>query len=130
MRAKAAGEQAVAVGNVDFVLRRAARRAQGAGDDVGPGINIVLRVAHHRRLAGGSRRGVDAHNLLHRHRKGIEGVVIAQILLGGAREFAQVAQLMEIVRMHSGRVKLAAVHRNVVVSVFQRPLQALGLQSL
>ena len=130
VRAKAAGKQAVAVGDVDFIFCRAAGGAQGAGDDIGPGIDIILRVAHHRRFAGGPGRGVDAHNLLHRHRKGIERVVIAQILFGGARELAQVAQFVEIVRMHPRRVKLAAVHRNVVVSMFQRPFQTLGLQSL
>ena len=33
---------------------------------------------------------VRAHHLLHRHREGIEGIVVAQILFGGAGEFLQI----------------------------------------
>ena len=130
MGAQSAGKQAIAVGDMDFVFRRAARRAQGAGDNIGPVINIVLRIAHHRRLAGSPRGRVDAHHLLHRHRKGIKGVVVAQILLGGAGKLAQIAQFVEIVRMNARRVEFTAIHRHIVVGVLQGPLQTLGLQGL
>ena len=115
---------------MNFVFCRPARRAQGAGDNIGPVINIVLRITHHRRLAGGARRRVDAHHLLHRHRKGIKRIVVAQILLGGAGKLAQIAQLMKIVRMNARRVEFAAIHRHIVIGVLQGPLQTLGLQGL
>ena len=73
---------------------------------------------------------MDTHHLLHRHREGIERIVITQILFGGAREFTQVTQLTEIIRVNPRRIKLTAVHRHIFVGVFQRPLQAFGLQSL
>jgi hypothetical protein len=130
VRAKAAGEQAIAVGDVNFIFRRAAGGAQRTGDDIGPVINIVLRVAHHRRFAGGPGRGVNAHHLLHRHREGIEGIVVAQILFGGAREFGQVAQFAKVVRVHAGGVEFATIHRHIVIRMIQGPLQPLGLQGL
>ena len=73
---------------------------------------------------------MNAHHLLHRHGKGIERIVIPQVLLGGAREFADIRQLFEIVRVNARGVKLAFVHRHVVIGVMQRPLQTLGLQRL
>src|SRR5262249_14887118 len=42
VRAHAAGEQAVAVGDVADVPGAAAGRADGACDDVGPGVDVVL----------------------------------------------------------------------------------------
>ena len=130
MGAQPAGKQTIAVGDMNFVFCRPARRTQGAGDNIGPVINIVLRIAHHRRLAGGARRRVDTHHLLHRHRKGIKGVVVAQILLGGAGKLAQIAQFVKIVRMNARRVKFTAIHRHVLIRMLKGPLQTLGLQGL
>jgi hypothetical protein len=73
---------------------------------------------------------VNAHHLLHRHGKGIERVVIPQVLLGGARELTDIRQLVEIVRVNARGIKLAFVHRHVVIGVMQRPFQTRGLQRL
>jgi hypothetical protein len=64
VRAQAAGEQAIAVGDVDHVAGTAAGRADRTGDQVGPGVDVALGVADHGRLAGGAARGVHAHHLL------------------------------------------------------------------
>ncbi len=130
VRPQPAGEEPVTVSDVNFILRAAPGGAQGTGDDIGPVVDIILGIPHHGRLSGGARRGMDAYHLFHWHRKGIKRVVVAQILLGGAREFLQVRQLGEIVRVNARGIKLAFVHRNVVVGVVQRPLQARGLQRL
>jgi hypothetical protein len=50
---------------------------------------------------------VDAHHLFHRHREGVERVVVAQILLGGVGEARQIAQLFEIVGVYAGLVEFA-----------------------
>ena len=73
---------------------------------------------------------MNAHHLLHRHGEGIERVVIPQVLLGGARELTDIRQLVEIVRMNARSIKLAFVHRHVVIGVMQRPFQTRGLQRL
>ncbi len=128
MRAQAAGEQAVAVGDVHLVFGGGAAGAQAAGDDIGPIIDVALGVTDHRRAAGGTRGGMDAHHLLHRHCEGVERVVVAQILLGGVGEARQIAQLFEIVGVYAGLVEFAFVHRHIVVGVVQRPLQTRQLQ--
>lgn len=73
---------------------------------------------------------MNTHHLLHRHREGIEGIVVAQILFGGAREFGQVAQFMEVVRVHACGVEFTTIHWHIVIRMIQRPLQTLGLQGL
>jgi hypothetical protein len=63
VRAEAAGEQAIAVGNVHLVaLAPPAARIERA--TVGPGVDVVLRVADHGRLAGGAAGGMQAHHLV------------------------------------------------------------------
>lgn len=54
VRAEAAGEQAVTVGDVHLVFGGGAAGAQTAGDDIGPVIDVALGVTHHRRAAGGA----------------------------------------------------------------------------
>ena len=46
---------------------------------------------------------MDSHDLFTRHSEHAERIVGAQILLGGEREFRQVLELAEIIRMHAGR---------------------------
>ncbi len=61
---------------------------------------------------------MNTHHLLHRHREGVERIVVTQILFGGARELANVREFFEIVRVDPRRIKLAFVHRDVVIGVF------------
>jgi hypothetical protein len=65
-----------------------------------------------------------------RDREHVERVVVAQVLLARKREFRQVGQRLQVVRMHAGGVERGAVMRHVVVGVLERPLQALQLQGL
>jgi hypothetical protein len=60
---------------------------------VGPVVDVVLGVADHGRLAGGAAGGVQAGHLLARHGEHAEGVVVAQVLLGGEGELARSASV-------------------------------------
>ena len=71
---------------------------------------------------------MDPHDLLPRHREHAEGVVGAQVLLGGEWEFAQILKLPEIVRMHAGRGEGGSVVGDVVPNIAQGPGQAIPLQ--
>ena len=82
MEAVAAGEQAVAVGVVDQHPRPHTGGRHAAGHQLGPGVEVGARVAHHRRLAVRAARRVQAHELLARHRQQPERVVVAQVDLG------------------------------------------------
>jgi hypothetical protein len=99
-----------------------------AGDQLGPGVDVALRVADDGRLAGRAARRVDTGDPLARHGEHPVGVVVAQVLLGRERESGEVGQRPEIVRVDAGGVEAGAVMGNVVVGMPQRPFQALGLQ--
>ena len=94
VRAEAAGEEAVAVGDVDHVAGPAAGGADRARDQVGPGVDVAQRVADDGRLAGRSRRRVDARDALARHREHAERIVVAQVALDREREARQVGELL------------------------------------
>ena len=128
MRAEAAGEQAVAIGDVDLHARPAAAGADAARADVGPGADVVTGVADDGRLAGRARRGVQANDLLTRHRKHAERIICAQIGLGGEREFRKVGKLLQVAGINARLLEGAAIMRHVVVGVIERPFEALELQ--
>ena len=89
----------------------------------------VLRIADDRGLAGRAARGVDAHDLLARHREQAERIGVAQVRLGGEREAGQILEVLELVRMRANRLALGTVRSDVVVGVTHRPFQPVELQS-
>ena len=91
MRAQPAGEEAIAIGHVHLHARTCAAGPDRAGHHVGPGVDVALRVADDGRLAGGARRAVDPSDLVLRNGEHAEGIVVAQIGLGGERELGEVA---------------------------------------
>ena len=125
--AEAAGEQAVAIGNMHFVATSATRRADRAGDHVGPGVDVVLGVADDGRFAGGAAGGMQAHDVMHRHGEHAVGVVVAQVGFGGERKLRQVFQRLDVIRVHAQRIEALTVQRHVVVGVVQAPAQAIQL---
>ena len=127
MGAQAAGEQAIAIGNLHLVAASAACRTDGASDDIGPGVDVILGVADHGRFACGAAGGMQAHNVLRRHGEHAVGVVVAQVGLGGERQFRQVVQRLDVVRVHAQCIEALPVQRHVGVGVFQTPAQALEL---
>ena len=128
MRAEAAGEQAVAISVVHQHAGAPAGGADRARHHVGPDVDIALRVADHDRLAGRARGRVDADQLFARHRKHVEGIIVAQVGLHREREFGEIGELPEIGGMHAGRIERLPVMRDVVVGVLERPGETLGLQ--
>ncbi|MNV46983.1 hypothetical protein D3C71_1388320 [compost metagenome] len=63
MRAQPAGKESVAISHVNFILARAAGGAQRTGDNIGPVVDIVLRVADHRRFTRRAGGRMNAHHL-------------------------------------------------------------------
>ena len=128
--AQAAGEQAVAIGDMYHVFGAAPGGADGAGDHRRPGLDVVAGVAHHGGLAGGAAGGVDAHHLFPGGGEHAEGVVGAQVRLGGKGKQAQVSQGLQVIGMHALVVEGLAVMRHVVVGMAQAPAHTLQLQCL
>ena len=130
VRAQTAREQTVAIGHMHHVAPSAPGRADAAGHQVGPAVDVALRVAHHRGLARGAGRGVDAHDLITRHGEQAERVVGPQVSLGSEGELRQIRQGLAVRRVHTLGIESLAVVRHLVVGVLQGPLQALQLQGL
>ena len=89
VRPEPAGEQPVAVGDVDQVARAAARGPDRPGHDLGPGVEVRRGVADHGRAARRTAAGVHARDLLARHGEHAERVVVAQVGLGRERAGAR-----------------------------------------
>ena len=128
MDAEAPGEEPVAIGVVQQVAAPQPRGAQRPRDHRGPGVEIPLGVAHHRRLARGAGGGVDPRHPLTRDGEHAEGVVVAQVRFHGEGELRQVLERGQVVGMHPGRVEAGAVMRDVVVGMPQRPAHPVELQ--
>ena len=110
-----------------LVATLAASGANRAGNHIGPGVDVVLGIAHHRRLAGGAAGGVQAYDLIHGHGKHAVRVVVAQVVLGGEGELGQVRQGRDVVRVNAQCIEALTVQRHVVVGVAQAPAQAFEL---
>jgi hypothetical protein len=129
VRAQAAGEQAVAIAHMHHVARPRAAGADAARHHVGPGVDVVLRVAHHRGLACGAAGRMDAHALLARHGKHAERVAVAQVLLGGEGELRQIGQAAAVVGVHARRIELGAVDGGVGIGVRSVPCRRLSCRA-
>jgi len=73
---------------------------------------------------------VDTGHLVLRHREHAERVLLAQVLLGGEGEVAQVAQFAQVGGVDACFVELALVQGDPVVGVGHGVLQPLELQGL
>ena len=113
MGAEPAGEQAVAVSDVDLVGGAAAGGADRARHQQRPGVDVAFGIADDGRLAGGAARGVDAHDIGHRHREHAERIILPQILFGGERKFGEIGKLFQVGGMHAGGVELFLVVRHL-----------------
>ena len=129
MRAHATREQTVAVAHVHHVAGLGAASADAAGHHGGPGVDVLERVAHHRGLAGGAARRVDAGAVFAGHGKHAKRVAVTQVGLGGEGELGDVGQALAVIGVHARRIELGAVHGRVGIGVLQRLLQALELQA-
>ena len=118
-----AGEETVAEGHVQHVAPAGAGRDQDPGHDLPPHVEIAGRVADHRRLALGSRRGVHAGQLVRRDREEAEGIVLAQV--GLARE-RQGGKLLEPAQ--PGAAEALAIERHALDRPRHRLAQPLQLQ--
>ena len=82
--------------------------ADRARDEIGPDLDVALRVADDGRLARRAGGGVHAHDLLARHGEQAERIVVAQVGLRGEGKLREVLERPEIVGMHARRVEARA----------------------
>src|SRR5262249_30576798 len=102
-------EQSVAVGDVHLVARPPAGRADRTRDQRRPQLDVAARIADNGRLSGSAARGMDANDVLHRHREHSEWIILPEILLRDERKTSQIIQMLEIASSNTGLRKLLAV---------------------
>ena len=86
MSAESAGKQPVTVCHVHDIGPGSTAGADGAGTYLGPGLNVLFRVADDGGLTGRAAGGMDTNDVVHRHGKHAKRVVLAEICLGGQRK--------------------------------------------
>lgn len=73
---------------------------------------------------------MDPHDILHRHAKKSEGIVVTQVLLGGIGDILDIRQGFDPFRRHPGRRQALMVKRHVLVTVVHQRTQTLQLKPL
>ncbi|OPZ23689.1 MAG: hypothetical protein BWZ02_03127 [Lentisphaerae bacterium ADurb.BinA184] len=128
MRPQPAGEQPVPVGVLQDVAAPQPAGRKAARHHRAPHVNVLLRVAHDGRLAGGAAGHVQPHHLAERHREQAEGVVGTQVVLDHKGQVPQVVQRTHVVGLQPTFVHAPMEQRHTVVGQPDRRLQALQLQ--
>lgn len=101
VQAKAAGEEAIAIGDVDKILRACAGRDKLAGTDILPDFQVVLRIARDDLFSRRSTRRLDANHLLHGNRHHTVWICVAQVALISKRELVKIVHRTDIVRRYA-----------------------------
>ena len=91
VQAHTAGEQAVAVSDMQHIFLAAACSHDGTGTAVIPQVHVVLGVESHDTLAGGAGGGVDADTFIQGLASQAMGICLTQVVL------AQEGQLVEVI---------------------------------
>jgi len=130
MGAEASREQAVAVSVVDDVVLREPRHDEAAGHELGPGVDVPLRVAHDGGAARGARGGVDPDDARHGYGEHAVGVVVPEVLLRREGEPPQVVERPDVVGPDAGVVEGPFVKPHGVVDALDHLLEPLDLQRL
>ena len=128
IRAKAAGEQAQAIGDLHDVFAGAARGGERAGHHLAPDGDVVSRVAGDDGLAGGTGGALDANDVLLRGGQQSEGIAVPQVGLFREGQVLEVVQPADVLGLDAGGVHARAVHRHVLVFPLHGLHQPLTLQ--
>ena len=128
VEAEAAGEESIAVGNLEHVLVGESVHREAARGGVGPDFDVALAVGNADRLARRSRGAVEAHDFGHRRGGEPGGVFIAQIGLLHEGELREVGERHEVARFDARFVAAAAEERHALVFVGDESLEFRELQ--
>ena len=117
VRAEAAREKAVTVGDLDGVLLGQSRGGKRAGHTVAPEIEITLRVVRDHALAGRAGGRVDADDVFSRDGEQAVRVGIAQVVLAHERQLPEVVDALDVVRRDALLLHFLPVVRLVLPDV-------------
>ena len=127
VEAQAPGEETVAVGVLHDVAGTHAAGPERPAHHFRPDVQVAARVRDHGRLAGGPGGGVDAHDLVHRHREQPERIGVAEVRLRRERQPAEIVERPDVSRPDLGGREALPVERHPGRALEQRA-QALHLE--
>ena len=127
VQARAAGEQAVTVGDLADVFIGAAGCRDGAGTALFPEVDVVERIESDDALAGGAGGGLDADTVLQRDRQQAVGISLPEISFGEEGELFQIIHRLDIVRGDALFFHLFPVVGDIVPHVTDLLHETLGL---
>ena len=130
MDSQAPGKKPVPVGVVDDVVLMTAGRGQGAGHQLGPGVNIPAGISHDGLFARRPRRGMDAHHLLHGDREEAERDNCPAGPIRGEGQAPQVFQGFDIRGLDPEFIELLLVEGDGCINPLRRGDEAFQLQGL
>ena len=119
VNAKPAGKQPVSICIVQQIARLQSPRTKRACNNSGPVLQVTFGIAHNRWLSGCPRRGMDACNLIAWHSEHAKWIVVPKILLDGERKLGKVRKAMQVMWMHTCRIKAGGVVGYVGIGVGQ-----------
>ena len=128
VQAEAAGEHAVAEGDLGDVAVVGAGGDGEPADEVGPRLEVRLRVAADHGLARGPGRRVELDDFAHGHGEQAEGVVVAEVRLLRERQTGDVVQALEVAGLEAGLGELLPVERHALVDAREHPAETLQLE--
>ena len=117
MQTESARKQTVAERDVEDVLVRRPRHHENARDAGRPIVQILAGIAADDGLARRARRGVQADNLLHRHGKKTERIMVSQIVLGRVRNIFDVFERPDMLGSESDLIEPLLIHGHALVRV-------------
>ena len=112
---------------MDIVRRCCASGSERSCSALGPAVNIALCVADNGLLSGCTGRSVNSDELLSRHGKKSERIVISEILFYRKGQLADIVYRMDIFGLESYLVKLCLIKRDVFIASFYRLYQPCAL---
>ena len=130
VEAEAAGEKPVAERDLDRVVGRDARRGQKPRDELGPCLEVLLGVAYHGGLAGRAGRAVDAHDVALGDREEAEGVLLAEVVLGGEGDLFEVVDALDVAGGQAGALEAIAIEGDALVDALDDFAEPLALEVL
>ena len=128
MQAGTAGEQTIAIGDMDHILCGAASGHNGPGAAILPEVHIVLGIERHHAPACGPGGGLDTDAVLQRSGQKAIRIGVPQVALGEKGKLMEVLDAVDILRGDPLFLHLSAVIRDVVIDMANLLDQAFTLQ--
>ena len=109
MSAKAAGEQAVSVGNLENIVAVATSCGKRSGHHFRPDAQVFACITSHNGFSGGTGRSVQTDDFRHRCRKQSEGILVTEVGFGGEGQFDDVVDGFDVVRGNAKFLHLSPI---------------------